>query len=182
MSDKFIHLHNHTEYSILDGAVNIQSLLKKAKEFEMDAVAMTDHGNIFGAVQFFNAARETGVKPILGCEIYVAPKGRKHKKPSPNGPNHHHFLLLVKNETGYRNLCKLITSSYLEGFYYRPRIDKKLLSQHKEGLIGLSACLKGEINECLAQDLDSEAEQAARDYLSIFGEGNFFLEIQDHGL
>jgi DNA polymerase III subunit alpha len=182
MADKFIHLHNHTEYSILDGAMKIESLLRKAKEFKMDAVAMTDHGNIFGAVQFFNLAREVGIKPILGCEMYVAPKSRKHKKPSPNGPNHHHLLLLVKNETGYRNLCKLITISYLEGFYYRPRIDKKLLSKYKEGLIGFSACLKGEINEYLAQDLDLEAEQAAKDYLSIFGEGNFFLEIQDHGL
>jgi len=106
---------------------------------------ITDHGNIFGAVQFFNAARELGVKPILGCEMYVAPKGRKHKKPSPGGSNHNHLVLLVKNEIGYRNLCKLITISYLEGFYYRPRIDKKLLSKHSDGLIGLSACLKGEI-------------------------------------
>jgi DNA polymerase III subunit alpha len=182
MASQFIHLHNHTEYSILDGAVKIESLLKKAKEYQMDAVAMTDHGNIFGAVQFFNLAREIGVKPILGCEMYVAPKGRKNKKHSPNGPNHHHLLLLVKNETGYRNLCKLITLSYLEGFYYRPRIDKELLSKHKEGLIGLSACLKGEINEYLVQDFDLQAEQTAREYLSIFGEGHFFLEIQNHGL
>jgi len=182
MADKFIHLHNHTEYSVLDGAVKIPSLLSRAKEYKMDAVAMTDHGNIFGAVQFFNSAREIGVKPILGCEMYVAPKSRKHKRHSPNAPNHHHLLLLAKNETGYRNLCHLITLSYLEGFYYRPRIDKKLLSNHTEGLIGLSACLKGEINEYLTQDLDQEAEQAAKDYLAIFGDGNFYLEVQDHGL
>ncbi|MBD3414064.1 MAG: DNA polymerase III subunit alpha [Candidatus Aminicenantes bacterium] len=182
MKSQFIHLHNHTEFSILDGAVKIESLIQRAKEFNMDAVAITDHGNIFGAVSFFNSARKAGVKPILGCEMYVAPKGRKHKKPSPNVPNHHHLVLLVQNEIGYRNLCELITLSYLEGFYYRPRIDKDLLSKHKEGLIGLSACLKGEINEYLAQDLDHEAEQTAIEYRTIFGDGNFFLEIQDHGL
>lgn len=182
MEPRFIHLHNHTEYSILDGAVKIESLIQRAKEYKMDAVAITDHGNIFGAVQFFNAARETGVRPILGCEMYVAPKGRKHKKPSPDGTNHNHLVLLVKNEIGYRNLCKLITLSYLEGFYYRPRIDKKLLSKHSEGLIGLSACLKGEINEYLRRDFDLKAEETAREYLSIFKNGNFFLELQDHGL
>jgi len=182
MEPQFIHLHNHTEFSILDGAVKIESLLRRAREYKMDAVAMTDHGNIFGAVQFFNLAREIGIKPILGCEIYIAPKNRKLKKPSPQKPNHYHLVLLVKNDEGYRNLCKLITLSYLEGFYYRPRIDKKLLSKYNEGLIGLSACLKGEVNEYLTQDLDQKAEQAAKEYFSIFGDGNFFLEIQDHGL
>ncbi len=182
MESQFIHLHNHTEFSILDGALNIESLIRRAKELKMNAVAMTDHGNIFGAVSFFNLAKEIGIKPILGCEMYIAPKSRKHKRPNPNRAHHYHLLLLVKNKTGYRNLCKLITLSYLEGFYYRPRIDRELLFKYKDGLIGLSACLKGEINDYLVHDLDQKAEQTSEEYLSIFGRGNFFLEIQDHGL
>ncbi|HSA94967.1 MAG TPA: PHP domain-containing protein [Acidobacteriota bacterium] len=146
MAATFVHLHNHTEYSILDGCLKVDDLVAAAYEANMPAVAMTDHGNIFGAVQFFKAAKAKGIKPILGCEVYVAPQSRFDKKPGAADDIHHfHLILLVKDETGYRNLCKLLTQSYLEGFYYRPRIDKELLAGHAAGLIGLSACLKGEV-------------------------------------
>ncbi len=151
-------------------------------KFKMPAVAITDHGNIFGAVSFFKAARKKGIKGILGCEVYVAPLGRKHKKPFVKGPGHYHLVLLVKDERGYKNLTQLVTKSYLEGFYYRPRIDKELLSQYHEGLIGLSACLKGEVSDLLSLGFEDKAEEAALEYLKHFGEGNFYIELQDHGL
>ncbi len=178
----FIHLHVHSEYSILDGSVKIAGLLESASQQGMPAVALTDHGNIFGAINFTQQARKKGIKPILGCECYVAPRGRKHKKPGSKGQNHFHLVLLVKNEVGYKNLCQLITKSYLEGFYYKPRIDKELLSQHSEGLVALSACLKGEVSDCLNLGYEDKAEEAAREYMSIFSEGDFYIEVQDHGL
>ncbi|HEK84800.1 MAG TPA: DNA polymerase III subunit alpha [Candidatus Aminicenantes bacterium] len=183
MDNSFIHLHVHTEYSILDGVLRISDLVETAYQFNMPAVAITDHGNIFGAIEFFKAAKNKGLKPILGCEVYLAPKSRLEKKPG-NGDEggNYHLILLVKDEKGYRNLCQLITSSYLEGFYYRPRIDKEILRQHSAGLIALSSCLKGEINDFLLKDMEDKAEAAAREYLEIFGEENFYLEIQDHGL
>jgi len=142
MESSFIHLHNHSEFSILDGDLKTASLVEAAYQNKMPAVALTDHGNIFGAVGFFRQAKEKKVKPILGCELYVAPRSRTDKKPGKSGPHHFHLILLVKDEKGYRNLCQLITRSYLEGFYYKPRIDKELLARHSEGLIGLSGCLK----------------------------------------
>ena len=145
----FIHLHNHSEFSILDGALKTASLVEAAYKNNMPAVALTDHGNVFGAVSFFKQAREREVKPILGCEIYVAPASRFEKRPDSRVPNHFHLILLVKDEKGYRNLCQLVTKAYLEGFYYRPRIDKELLACHSEGLIGFSGCLKGEVNHFL---------------------------------
>ncbi|HOJ27330.1 MAG TPA: DNA polymerase III subunit alpha, partial [Candidatus Saccharicenans sp.] len=183
MDNSFIHLHVHTEYSILDGALRISDLVKTAGQLNMPAVAITDHGNVFGAIEFFKTARSQGLKPILGCEVYVAPKSRLEKK-TGNGDEggNYHLILLVKDEKGYRHLCQLITSAYLEGFYYRPRIDKDILREHSSGLIALSSCLKGEINDFLVKDMDDKAEAAARQYLEIFGEGNFYLEIQDHGL
>ncbi|HOM95141.1 MAG TPA: DNA polymerase III subunit alpha, partial [Candidatus Saccharicenans sp.] len=183
MDNSFIHLHVHTEYSILDGALRISDLVKTAGQLNMPAVAITDHGNVFGAIEFFKMARSQGLKPILGCEVYVAPKSRLEKK-AVNGDEggNYHLILLVKDEKGYRHLCQLITSAYLEGFYYRPRIDKDILREHSSGLIALSSCLKGEINDFLVKDMDDKAEAAARQYLEIFGEGNFYLEIQDHGL
>ncbi|HPP24811.1 MAG TPA: DNA polymerase III subunit alpha, partial [Candidatus Saccharicenans sp.] len=183
MDNSFIHLHVHTEYSILDGALRISDLVKTAGQLNMPAVAITDHGNVFGAIEFFKTARSQGLKPILGCEVYVAPKSRLEKK-TGNGDEggNYHLILLVKDERGYRHLCQLITSAYLEGFYYRPRIDKDILREHSSGLIALSSCLKGEINDFLVKDMDDKAEAAARQYLEIFGEGNFYLEIQDHGL
>jgi DNA polymerase-3 subunit alpha len=178
----FIHLHNHSEFSILDGAFKTASLVEAAYKHNMPAVALTDHGNIFGAVSFFKQAKERGIKPILGCEVYVAPKSRLIKKAEGKGPNHFHLILLVKDENGYKNLCHLITKSYLEGFYYRPRIDKELLAQHSEGLVALSGCLKGEIGLALGLGQEEKAEEAALEYASLFAKGDFYIEIQDHGL
>jgi len=183
MDNAFIHLHVHSEYSILDGCLRITDLVETASRYNMPAVALTDHGNIFGAVEFFKAARKQGLKPIIGCEVYVAPRSRFDKKPG-NGDetNNYHLLLLVKDEKGYRNLCRLLTAAYLEGFYYRPRIDKEILRECSAGLIALSSCLKGEVNDFLVKEMADKAEQAAREYLEIFGPENFYLELQDHGL
>ena len=143
-SSPFIHLHVHTEYSLLDGAIRIDQMIEKAKKYGMDAVALTDHGNMFGAVDFYKKAERAGIKPFIGCEIYVAPGDRRDKSPSSDGtPNAYHLILLVMNEKGYRNLSKLVTLGHLEGFYYHPRIDMELLRKHNGGLIALSACLKG---------------------------------------
>ena len=183
MEPTFVHLHNHSEYSVLDGALKITDLVDAAFRNNMPAVAITDHGNIFGAVQFFKEAKTRGVKPILGCEVYVAPGSRFDKKPgAANDIHHFHLILLVRNEQGYRNLCRLLTQSYLEGFYYRPRIDKELLAAHAEGLIGLSSCLKGELNAWLVRGFAEKAEDAAREYAAIFPKGDFYVELQDHGL
>jgi DNA polymerase-3 subunit alpha len=183
MEATFVHLHNHSEYSILDGCLKVEALVDAAYKANMPAVAMTDHGNIFGAVQFFKQAKAKGVKPILGCEVYVAPQSRFDKKPGPaDEVHHHHLILLVKDDRGYRNLCRLITQSYTEGFYYRPRIDKELLALHAEGLIGLSSCLKGEVSSWLVRGFADKAEEAAREYAGIFGPGDFYIELQDHGL
>lgn len=183
MEPTFVHLHNHSEYSVLDGCLRIDALVQSAYENKMPAVAMTDHGNIFGAVQFFKAAKARGVKPILGCEAYVAPGSRTEKKPGgPEDVHHFHLVLLVKDDKGYKNLCKLLTEAYLTGFYYRPRIDKELLAAHSEGLIGMSACLKGEVAFWLSRGFPEKAEEAAREYAAIFAPGDFYIELMDHGL
>ena len=183
MELSYVHLHNHSEYSILDGCLKVADLAEAAVRNGMPAVAITDHGNIFGAVSFFKEAKAKGIKPILGCEVYVAPGSRLDKSASPGEETHHfHLVLLVKDQTGYRNLCHLLTSGFLEGFYYRPRIDKEILAGRTEGLIGLSACLKGEVNFFLARDMDERAERAAREYAALFAPGDFYLELQDHGL
>lgn len=183
MEPTFVHLHNHSEYSILDGCLKIRDLVDAAVRNDMAAVALTDHGNIFGAVQFFKEAKAKGVKPILGCEAYIAPGSRLDKKPGGRDEVHHfHLILLVKDEKGYRNLCQIITESYLHGFYYRPRIDKEYLAEHAEGLIGLSSCLKGEVTSWLSRGFDEKAEEAARAYAAAFAPGDFYIELQDHGL
>ena len=177
---KFVHLHNHTDYSLLDGACHISKMIKLAEKQDWPAVAITDHGNLFGAVEFYNAARKAGVKPIIGCEVYVA-KGDHTNKSEQAGYNH--LLLLCKNETGYRNLMQLVSTGYLDGFYYKPRVDKDLLAKHSEGLICTSACLAGDVAEAIVEKEDYDAgKKLAYEYLDIFGKGNFFLEIQDHGL
>ncbi len=181
MEPIFIHLHTHSEYSLLDGAPKIEALIDVAVRNKMPALALTDHGNIFGAVSFFRKAQERGLKPILGSELYLAPKSRLDKKDKKDISNYH-LVILVKNEKGYKNLVQLLTKSYLEGFYYKPRIDKEILAQYSEGLIGLSSCLKGEIPDLLLKDFIKEAENIASQYRDIFGEGNFYLELQDHGL
>src|SRR5215207_3084088 len=179
MSD-FVHLHLHSQFSLLDGANRLDDVIKAVAEAGMPAVALTDHGNMFGAIEFYNKARAAGVKPIIGMEAYVAQGSRLDRTPGRGSSNH--LVLLAANETGYRNLLKLTSASYLEGFYYKPRIDKELLRQHSEGLICLSACLKGEVNEHIVATREREAEAAAKEFLEIFGEGNFYLEMQDHGI
>jgi DNA polymerase III subunit alpha len=176
----FVHLHLHSQFSLLDGANRLPDVVKAAAEAGMPAMALTDHGNMFGAIEFYNQARAAGVKPILGMEAYVAQGSRLDRTPGRGSSNH--LVLLAKNETGYRNLLKLTSSSYLEGFYYKPRVDKELLRKHSEGIVCLSACLKGEVNENIVASREKEAEAAAREFLEIFGEGNFFLEMQDHGI
>ena len=179
-SENFVHLHLHTDYSLLDGACEIDRLMTRAAELKMPAVAITDHGNLFGAVKFYEAALKRGLKPILGCEVYVAPTSRFDRLPDSDRPNH--LILLCENERGYRNLLKLASSAFLEGFYYKPRIDKGLLAKHADGLIGLSGCLRGEVAVALSADKFDAARQAAYDLRDMFGKGNFYLEIQDQGL
>ncbi|MBR2742900.1 MAG: DNA polymerase III subunit alpha [Clostridia bacterium] len=175
----FVHLHLHTEYSLLDGACKIGELMKRVKELGQSAVAITDHGNMYGVIDFYNAAKAEGIKPIIGCEIYLA-KRTRFDKMSEYDSESYHFILLAKNETGYKNLIKIVSAAYTEGFYRRPRADEELLSAHSEGLIGMSACLAGKIARTInAGDFDA-AKAAALKYNEIFGSGNFFLEMQDH--
>jgi DNA polymerase-3 subunit alpha len=179
--DSFVHLHLHTEYSLLDGAIRMKELIKKAKEFKMPAVAMTDHGNLYGAIEFYQEAKAAGVKPIIGCEAYIAPRSHK-ERPNSMRESAYHFTLLARDETGYRNLVKLISTAHLDGFHYRPRIDKELLAQHSAGLIGMSGCLASEVNSAIQASKIDVAKQAAADYRDILGAENFFMEMHDHGM
>ncbi len=176
----FVHLHLHSQYSLLDGANRLDDVIGAAKAAGMPALALTDHGNLFGGIEFHDRARKAGIRPILGIEAYVAQGGHTERNPQRSSSNH--LVLLARNEAGWRNLIKLTTRSYLDGFYYKPRIDHELLRRHSEGLIGLSACLKGELNEQILSRREEEAEQTARTYREILGEGNFYLELQDHGI
>ncbi|HET7510866.1 MAG TPA: DNA polymerase III subunit alpha, partial [Solirubrobacterales bacterium] len=176
----FVHLHLHSQYSLLDGANRLDDVIAAAKAAGMPAMALTDHGNMFGAIEFYNRARAAGVKPIVGVEAYVAQGDHRDRTPGKGSSNH--LVLLARDETGYRNLLKLTSAAYLAGFYYKPRVDKELLRRHSAGIIALSACLKGEVNEKIVANQEKEAEATARDFLDIFGEGNFFLEMQDHGI
>ena len=175
----FVHLHNHTDYSLLDGACEIDQLMKIVAAQNMPAVGMTDHGNLFGAVQFYNSAKAAGIHPVIGCEVYVSQQGLKTRSDTDR---YNHLVLLCENQEGYRNLINLVSTAFLEGFYYKPRIDKDLLAQHSKGLICLSACLRGDLNETILADKYEEAKRLAYSYREIFGKDNFFLEIQDHGL
>lgn len=192
LQQEFVHLHLHTEYSLLDGANRVSPLISSAKNFGMPALAITDHGNLFGAIEFYQKAKKGGVKPIIGCEVYLAPTSRFNKQ--GHGANaddyntsiasnpYYHLILLASNLVGYKNLMKLVSLASLEGFYYKPRIDKEILETYSEGLIGLSGCLRGEIPYLLARDMEKEAYDAADDYQRIFGKEHFFIEIQDNGL
>jgi DNA polymerase-3 subunit alpha len=175
----FVHLHCHTDYSLLDGACDIDQLMKLTVEQKMPAVAMTDHGNLFGAVKFYNAAVAAGVHPVIGCEVYVSQQGHKTRSDSDR---YNHLVLLCENQEGYRNLIGLVSTGYLQGFYYKPRIDLDLLARHSKGLIGMSACLRGHIPEVLLSDKREDARRLAHTYADIFGQNNFFLEVQDHHL
>ncbi|MBW1752812.1 MAG: DNA polymerase III subunit alpha, partial [Deltaproteobacteria bacterium] len=177
----FVHLHVHTEYSLLDGALRIDPLLKRARDFGMEAVAITDHGTMFGVLEFYQKAHRAGIKPIIGCECYVAPRSISDRTPQDN-KGLTHLIILAENQEGYRNLCRLATIAQLQGFYYRPRIDKDVLKQHSTGLIGLSACLHGAIPMLVQEGKPEQADEAANFYLNIFGEGNFFLEVQNNGI
>ncbi len=178
----FVHLHVHTQYSLLDGTIRLQDVLKKARELRMPAVAMTDHGNIYGAVDFYQSAYRLGIKPIIGCELYVAPRSRLDKSVESTGETARHLIVLVKNFQGYKNLIKLTSLGFLEGFYYRPRVDKELLSKHSEGLIALSACLHGEVADHLLRGDEEGAEKAALEYRGIFGAENYYLEMMENGI
>ena len=177
----FVHLHNHSEYSLLDGACRTRDMVAEAKKLGMDALALTDHGTLFGAIEFYQNAIAAGIKPIIGCEVYVAPGDRRDRRPH-QGESAYHLILLARDFNGYRNLMKLASLGFLEGFYYKPRVDKALLREYGEGLIACSACLKGEIAINNVNRRPAEAKRAALEYQEIFGEGNFYLEIQNHDI
>ena len=178
----FVHLHCHSEYSLLDGAIRVEDLIRKAKEFGMPAVALTDHGNLYGAVPFYQAKKDSGVKPIIGCELYVAPGSMTDKNASSGKEAAFHLTVLATDEDGYKNLVKLVSAAHLEGFYYKPRVDKELLAKHSKGLIALSGCLKGEVNSLLQAGNFKAAQETAAGYRELFGKENFFVEIHDHGI
>src|SRR5256885_1013796 len=185
MPDKdFVRLHLHTDYSLLDGAIQINPLAKRTLELGMNACAMTDHGNMYGAITFYNTMKKEGIKPIIGCETYVAPGSRKDRagRAAPGEKANHHLILLAKDFEGYRNLARLTSKAFTEGFYYKPRIDRELLAQHSKGLIALSACMSGVPSAMLAKQCPDDAAAAALEFEEIMGEGNYFLEIQEHGL
>lgn len=178
----FTHLHVHTEYSLLDGSCKIKELVAKAKELGMDSMAITDHGVMYGVIDFYRAAREVGIKPIIGCEIYVAPNSRFDREQTGGEDRYYHLVLLAENDIGYHNLMKIVSKGFVDGFYYRPRVDKEILQMYHEGIIALSACLAGEVPRYITKGLYEEAKKRAKEYESIFGKGNFFLELQDHGI
>ncbi|MFH1645287.1 MAG: DNA polymerase III subunit alpha, partial [Candidatus Omnitrophota bacterium] len=181
-NSKFVHLHSHTQYSLLDGACLLPELIKVAQLYEMPALAMTDHGNMFGAIEFYELCKGAGIKPIIGCEAYIAPGSRFEKSSHGIKDSSYHLVLLAKDLDGYKNLMKLVSLGYLEGFYYKPRIDKELLAQNSKGLICSSACLKGEIAHLILSNQIEQAYKVADEFKNIFGKDNFYLEIMDHGL
>ncbi len=178
----FTHLHTHTEYSLLDASSKIKELIARVKELGMDSLAITDHGVMYGVIDFYRAARENGIKPIIGCEIYVAPGSRFDREAGSGEDRYYHMILLAENNTGYQNLMKIVSKGFVEGFYYKPRVDDEVLRTYHEGIIALSACLAGEIPRFLTRGMYDEACKSAIKYRDIFGEGNFFLELQDHGI
>ena len=178
----FTHLHVHTEYSLLDGSCKIKELAARAKELGMDSMAVTDHGVMYGVIDFYRAAKEVGIKPIIGCEVYVAPGSRFDRETSNGEDRYYHLVLLAENDTGYHNLMKIVSRGFVDGFYYKPRVDYEVLETYHEGVIALSACLAGEVQRYLARGMYEEACRSARHYEDIFGKGNFFLELQDHGI
>lgn len=178
----FTHLHVHSEYSLLDGSSKIRELVMRTKELGMDSIAITDHGVMYGVIDFYRAAKEAGIKPIIGCEVYVAPGSRFDRENSQGEERYHHLVLLAENDLGYRNLMKIVSKGFTEGFYYKPRVDYEVLQEFHEGIIALSACLAGVVATKLVRGLYEEAKEEALRLRDIFGEGNFFLELQDHGL
>ncbi len=178
----FTHLHVHTEYSLLDGSSKIKEITKRAKELGMDSLAITDHGVMYGAIDFYRAALANDIKPIIGCEVYVAPGSRFDKEANAGEDRYYHLILLAENNTGYENLCRIVSKGFVDGFYYKPRVDYEVLEKFSEGIICLSACLAGEVQRYLARDEYEKAKEAAVRHLNIFGKDNYFLELQDHGI
>jgi len=177
----FTHLHTHTEYSLLDGSNKIKEYVARVKELGMDSAAITDHGVMFGVIDFYKEAKAAGINPILGCEVYVAPNSRFDRE-AGGDDRYYHLVLLAENNTGYQNLMKIVSKGFVEGFYYKPRVDKEVLRKYHEGIIALSACLAGEVQKYLTRGMYEDAKKSALEYEEIFGKGNFFLEIQDHGI
>ena len=178
----FTHLHVHTEYSLLDGSNKINEYVSRVKELGMDSAAITDHGVMYGVIDFYRAAKAAGINPILGCEVYVAPGSRFDREVGSGDDRYYHLVLLAENNQGYQNLMKIVSKGFVEGFYYKPRVDLELLREYHEGLIALSACLAGEVARYLQKGMYEDGKKAALRYQEIFGEGNFFLELQDHGI
>src|SRR5262249_39070595 len=179
----FVHLHVHSEYSLLDGAAQLEKLVAKAKELKFPGIALTDHGNLFGAIDFYQAAGKAGIKPIVGCELYVAPRGRKDRGGEDGGyEGANHLTVLVRDLAGYKNLIKLVSRAYLEGFYYKPRVDRELLAQHADGLLVLSGCLNSEVSRALSAGDAARARQTAGWYQEVFGQDNYYMEVQAHGI
>lgn len=179
---KFTHLHLHTEYSLLDGSGKIKEMVARVKELGMDSMAITDHGVMYGVIDFYKACKAEGIKPVIGCEVYVAPNSRLDREAGSSDDRYHHLILLAENNTGYNNLMKIVSTGFLDGFYYKPRVDKEVLRAHSEGIIALSACLGGEVASLIRRGFYEEAKKAALEHKEIFGENNYFLELQDHGI
>ena len=178
----FVHLHVHTEYSLLDGSNKIKEYVSRVKELGMNSAAITDHGVMYGVIDFYREAKKQGINPILGCEVYVAPNSRFDREVTGGDDRYYHLVLLAENNEGYANLMKIVSKGFVEGYYYRPRVDKELLRQYHGGIIALSACLAGEVQRYIVKGLYEEAKKTALEYRDIFGENNYFLELQDHGL
>ena len=178
----FTHLHVHTEYSLLDGSNKIKEYVARVKELGMNSAAITDHGVMYGVIDFYREAKAAGINPVLGCEVYVAPGSRFDREAGSGDDRYYHLVLLAENNTGYSNLTKIVSKGFTEGFYYKPRVDMEVLEKYHEGIIALSACLAGEVQKYLVRGMYEEAVRAARRYEGIFGRGNFFLELQDHGI
>src|SRR5512139_1357989 len=183
MPADFVHLHVHSEYSLLDGAAQLEKLVAKARELGFPALALTDHGNLFGAIDFYDACRKAAVKPIVGCELYVAPGSRFERSSQDGGyEGASHCTVLVRDERGYANLVRLVSKAYLEGFYYKPRVDRELLAQHADGLLALSGCLNSEVSRLLTDGDETKARQVAGWYQDVFGKDFYFMEVQSHGI
>jgi DNA polymerase III subunit alpha len=176
---RFTHLHTHTHYSLLDGLSRIDELIAKAKEMNMEALAITDHGVMYGAIEFYKKAKKAGIKPIIGCEVYISVNSMHDKRPNIDDKRYH-LILLAKNNTGYKNLIKIVSAAHLEGFYYKPRVDKDFLRKHSDGLIALSACLGGELSRAIASKNYDKAKKIALEHEEIFGKGNYYIELQQH--
>ncbi len=179
---KFTHLHTHTQYSLLDGSNKIRDYVRRVKELGMDSAAITDHGVMYGVIDFYEECRKQGIRPVIGCEVYVAPGSRFDRENASGEDRYYHLILLAENNTGYANLVKIVSAGFVDGYYYRPRVDKEVLRSYHEGIICTSACLAGEVARLLTRGFYEEAKEAALEYRDIFGEGNFFLEMQDHGI